>query len=66
MVLDPKVVYLYDGIRPTTQGYNTILITSPDNSLWTTFENAGARLLFFPVFSLHELLQLQQLEPKYS
>ncbi|RYE83146.1 MAG: hypothetical protein EOO65_04405, partial [Methanosarcinales archaeon] len=66
LALDRNVVYLYDGIRPATLGYNTILIASPDKSLWTTFEKTDASLRFFPVFSLHELLQLQQLEPTYS
>ncbi|RYE82076.1 MAG: hypothetical protein EOO65_05970, partial [Methanosarcinales archaeon] len=66
LVLDRNVVYLYDGERPATLGYNTILITSPDKSLWTKFEKTGARLRYFPVFSLHELLQLQQLQPSIS
>ncbi|RYE82569.1 MAG: hypothetical protein EOO65_05315 [Methanosarcinales archaeon] len=62
LLRNPNVVFLYDGVEPLTLGYNTILITSPDESLWSKFMKVdGTELLQFPVYSLHELLQLQQL-----
>ncbi|RYE83213.1 MAG: hypothetical protein EOO65_04320, partial [Methanosarcinales archaeon] len=66
LIDDPEVVLLYDGVRPDTIGYNTILITAPDPTLWKRFCYSGAPLFFFPIFSLHELLQLQQLDPKHE
>ncbi|RYE83127.1 MAG: hypothetical protein EOO65_04440 [Methanosarcinales archaeon] len=67
MTSDPNVVHVYDGVRPDTLSVNTILIAPPDRSLWRKVMKVhGTRLLQLPAFSLHELLQLQQLEPSIS
>ncbi len=57
---DYSTVFISDSITPKRFNAFTILITSPNRDRWKEFfKEPDCKRLFFPVFSLEEIVQLQ-------
>lgn len=58
---DSATVFISDSLTPKCVNAFTVRITSPNRARWSDFEKElDCRLLYFPVFSWDEILQLQQ------
>ena len=58
---DVSAVLICDGVKPPVCSAFTVLITSPVRERWKEFAKcAGARRLFFPVFSRREIEDMRR------
>ena len=60
--VDPSVIFIFDGMRPFGTAGFALLVTSPYRRVWWEFaKQHGARVLWFPMYSLEEMETLREL-----